>query len=370
MISELGVGNIAVKKYVDLLDCALLKSERKRIPADHACLTTNYSGSNTQFMTQNTLPTPERAATRLRETMARNSNVTSESIRRRLADFGPRMGRLNLSNVYNRDVAPIITQIQATQSNSTLMSGIELVGGLSGDSQLNVGFCLPEICERERPSPHEGKSIPNCPIQTYVDINELNNLMKAMYDSGRLCHRGRGDFVPERNARGEVQRDNSGLARGQGCLLAVEEEPDGLRCYLNGPPELKYDQASRRYNVSLKTKECFRGGVFAGMGKIGGDIDFNIGFTPSICNGGDFCLENGQANWNVVPGTARYALRDSSWLNGIVRKQIDANLKEIISTSLRFPLSSTQGPLSNIPVIPEGRVDMGDGYFGACLKIR
>lgn len=361
MISELGVGNIAVKKYVDVLDCALLKKERKPIPREHACL----AGSSVDKV-----PTPENAVKKLKETMARNSNVTSESIRKRLVDFGPRMNALKLAQAYSRDIAPIATQIQATQSNSTLMSGIELVGGLSGDSQLNVGFCLPDICERERPSAHEGRSIPNCPIQTYVDINELNNLLKAMYDSGRLCHRGRGDFVPQTNARGEIVRDRSGLAQGAGCLLAVEEDPDGLRCYLNGPPKMIFDQATKRYNVDMKTKECFRGGVFAGIGKIGGDINFNIGFTPSICNGGDFCLENGEATWNVVPGTARFALRESSWLNSVVRKTIDGNLRDIVSNSLRFPVSSTQGPLSNVPVVPEGRVDLGDGYFGACLKVR
>lgn len=370
MISELGVGNIAVKKYVDLLDCALMKSEKKQIPADHLCLTTKYSGSDSLLYKPNTLPTPDKAVARLKETMARNSNVTSESIRKRLSDFGERMKKINLTPLYNRDVAPIITQIQTSQSNSTLMSGIELIGGLSSDSQLNVGFCLPEICEKEKPSAHEGRSIADCPIQTYVDTNELNNLLKAMYDSGRLCHRGRGDFVPETNGRGEIQRDKSGMARGAGCVFAIEEDPDGLRCFLNGPPTLAFDPSTKRYNVALKTRECFRGGVFAGQGKIGGDIDFNIGFTPGICNGGDFCLENGKANWNVVPNTARFALRESSWLNGMVRERIDSNLSEIVSTSLRIPLGSTQGPLSNIPVVPEGRVDMGEGYFGACLKVR
>ncbi len=369
MVSELGVGNLAVKKYVDLLDCSLMKREGLRIPADNACLTTNFTGSNTVLYNQRSIPTPERAIEKLEEAMGRNSNVTSENIKRRLTDFGERMRRLNLSPLYDRKITPIINQIAVTQSNSTLMSGIELVGQLSSESQLSVGFCLPEICDQQRPSSHEGRSIPNCPIQTYVDINELNNLLKAMYDSGRLCHRGRGDFVPERNSRGVIQRDR-GLARGQGCLFAVEEDPDGLRCYLNGPPTMKYDPATRRYNVDMKTRECFRGGVFIGQGKIGGDINFNIGFTPSICNGGDFCLENGVAEWNVVPGTAQHALRESSWLNGLVRQRIDSNLREIVSKSIRFPLSSTQGPLANIPVTPDGRVDMGDGYFGACLRIR
>ncbi|MES2525624.1 MAG: hypothetical protein V4598_01000 [Bdellovibrionota bacterium] len=369
MVSELGVGNLAVKKYVDLLDCAIMKRERKIIPADNACLTTNYTGSNTILYSQATIPTPERAAQRLREVMGRNENVTSESLRKRLTDFEPRLRALSLAPFYQREVLPVAQQIQAAQSNSTLMSGIEMMGQLNNNAQLSVGFCLPEICDQEKPSTHEGRSIPNCPIQTYVDINELNSLMRAMYNSGRLCHRGRGDFVPQKDNRGEVVR-RDGFAQGAGCVFAVEEDPDGLRCYLNGPPTMRFDPATRRYNVAVRTRECYRGGVFVGQGKIGGDIDFNIGFTPSICNGGDFCLQNGQADWNVVPGTARHALRESSWLNGMIRRRIDQNLNEMISSSIRFPLTSTQGPLSNIPLAPEGRVDLGEGYFGACLKVR
>lgn len=369
IISELGVGNLAVKKYVDLLDCSLLKRERKPIPADHACMTADYAFLE-HALTLSRVPAPDRAVALLRDAMAKNENVTSETLRGRILDMAARFGQQNLRPLYESQVRPIAEQISLNQSQSTLTSGIELVGQLSNQSQMNVSFCLPDICDHERPSAHADRSIPNCPIQTYVDINELNNLLRAMYTSGRLCHRGRGDFVPERNSRGEIVRENGGLARGRGCLLSVEENPDGLRCYLNGPPELKFDPTTRRYNVSLKTQECFRGGVFIGAGKIGGDINFNIGFTPSICNGGDFCLENGAAEWNVVPGTARYALRESSWLNGLVRGRIDSNLREIISKSLRFPLTSGQGPLTNIPIEPDGRTDMGDGYFGACLKVR
>jgi hypothetical protein len=279
------------------------------------------------------------------------------------------MKKLNLTTLYTRVVAPLITEIEATQSTSTLMKGIELVGKLSEDAQVNFGFCVPDICDQKKPSTHEGRVIPNCPVQAYIDINELNHLLKAMYDSGRLCHKGKGDFTPEKNARGEIVR-NRGMAQGEGCFFAIEEDPDGLRCYLNGPPTLKFDEKTKRYNVSLRTKDCFRGGAFVGLGKIGGDIDFKIGFTPTICNGTDFCLENGEADWSVVPGTAKYALRDSSWLHGIVKKKIDSTLNEMVSSSLRFPLTSGQGPLSQIPVIPDGRVDVGDGFFGACLKIR
>lgn len=368
LVSELGVGNFSVKKYVDLLECSVLKQERARIPGDHACLNTPYPGSS-KPLTVEKIPSPDKAAQRLQEAMDRNTNVTSETLRKRLEDLGPRLEALRLKSLYDSRIAPLLGRIRSAQSESTLMSGIELVGSLSNNSQLTVGFCLPELCNKETPSAHENRSIANCPIQAYVDINELNNIMASMYQSGRLCNRGRGDFVPERNDRGEILRDK-GFARGEGCVMAIEDDPDGLRCYLNGAPTLKFDPQTQRYNVNLRTKECYRGGVFIGQGKIGGDIDFNIGFTPSICNGGDFCLGNGNAEWSVAPGTARYALRDSSWFNGIVKKTIDKTLSSVVSETLRFPVSSTQGPLANVPLAPEGRVDIGEGYFGACLEIK
>ncbi|MFL5785671.1 MAG: hypothetical protein ACJ76H_13730 [Bacteriovoracaceae bacterium] len=370
MISELGVGNIAVRKYVDLLDCAMMKAEKTPIAADNSCYTSSYPGRISNNYSLKNLPKVDDAIKMLKETVARNSNVTSESIRARLEGMGPRFQKLGLAGNFSRDIVPLTERIKATQSSSTLMSGIELVGNLSNDSQLSVGFCVPDICDKQKASTHENRSIPNCPIQTYVDINELNNLMKAMYDSGRLCHRGQGDFVVAKNGKGEIARDKSGFAVGQGCVFAIEEDPDGLRCYLNGPPTMKFDPATKRYNVSLSTRECLRGGVFVGLGKIGGDINFNIGFTPTICNGGDFCLENGEADWNVVPGTAKYALRDSSWLHGAVKSRIDSNLREMVSSTIRFPLTSGSGPLANVPVVPEGRTDMGNGYFGACLKVK
>ena len=107
-----------------------------------------------------------------------------------------------------------------------------------------------------------------------------------------------------------------------------------------------------------------------GQGKVAGDINFEIGYTPAICGQGDFCLENGQASWNVVPGTARYALKESSFLNGIVRRTIDKKLDEVIGQTIRLPLSSGEGAMSQIPLAAEGRIDVGPGYFGACLKVK
>ena len=191
--------------------------------------------------------------------------------------------------------------------------------------------------------------------------------MQAMYADGRMCHRGQGDFVPELNSRGE-QVYNNRFAQGQGCVFQMEEKENGLKCYLNGAPELNFDQASGRYVFSLRTQHCYRGPVFLGQGRIGGDINFNISYNPNICENGVLCLQDGQAQWNVVPGTERYALRDGSFLNGIVYDQINSQLTEMISDTVR--IAFTDGILSNIPIRAGAQLDRGEGYFGVCLDVR
>lgn len=368
-LSEMGVGNMAVKKYVDLMDCALLKHEKKLIPENHKCLNQLYPFKK-KMLGFKDIPRPADAANMVSEQMARYDQVTSEDIRSRVAGFEDRMAVLNLSPVFNSKLKPISKMISDKQLESSLFNNVQLITNLGNGTSAGVGVSIPELCDTDNPSPHFGKSIPNCPIQTYIDLNELNSLLTAMFKSGRLCHSGKGDFVPETNASGEQIRNKDGSPRGNGCLFSIEEDEDGMRCFLNGAPQLKYDSASSGYKVDLKTKECFRGAVALGQGKIGGDINFEIGFTPSICGQGDFCLENGNAKWNVVPETARYALKDSSWLNGVVKGTIDKKLNEIISQTIKVPLSSGTGPMSMIPLEAEGRIDKGPGYFGACLKTK
>jgi hypothetical protein len=368
-LSEMGVGNIVVKKYIDLMDCSLLKQENKPIPAGHKCLNQLYPFKK-KNLSQKDIPRPADAANMIAEQMARYDQVTSEDIRSRVASFENRMTGLNLGSVFNSKLKPIDKKISDKQLESSMFNNIQIMTKIGNGTSAGVGVAIPELCDIDNPSPHFGKSIPNCPIQTYIDLNELNSLLTSMFKSGRLCHSGKGDFVPETNAKGEQVRNDDGSPRGNGCLFSIEEDEDGMRCFLNGAPQLKYDSVSGGYKVDLKTKECFRGAVALGQGKIGGDINFEIGFTPSICDQGDFCLENGNANWNVVPGTARYALKDSSWFNGIVKGTIDKKLKEIISQTIKVPLSSGSGPMSMIPLEAEGRIDKGPGYFGACLKTK
>lgn len=371
IVSEMGVANIAVKKYVDLMDCSLLKAEGQSFPNGHKCTSTVFGAVKDKPLKAKQIPRPDKAAEILRDQMARYDQVTSENIKNSLMGFEERMNALSLGSVYQSQLKPLVDRISRTQTESSLIRGVQLMSELgSGNSMSGFGISIPDICDVVNPSTHKGRSIPNCPIQAYVDLDEMNDLLAAMYNSGRLCHRGKGDYVPEVDSQGRKIYNSDDSPRGSGCFFAIEEDPDGMRCFLNGAPKIRFDSTTNGYKVDLKTKDCFRGGVFLGQGKIGGDINFEIGFTPAICGQGDFCLENGQADWSVVPGTARYALRESSFFSGIVRKTIDKQLNAIMGETIRLPLSSNTGPMSMVPLEAEGRIDAGPGFFGACLKVK
>ena len=368
MVSEIGVGNFGVKKYVDLIECSVMKAQGIVIQPEAPCLNQPYpmKGRN---LKASEIPPPQLAAQLATDEMAKYDHVTSDAIRMRLIALGPQLGVLGLGDLYNRKISPIVNNITAQQrGDGSLAQGIRLVTQLNeGGSHTALGVKIPKICNTEMKSPHDGHSISNCPVQAYVDLEELNRLMDVMYKTGRLCHRGQGDYTPKRDNRGNQVYDGAGAPQGTGCLLQIEDSPAGMRCYLNGPPRLRFDEVSKGYKFEMKTKDCYRGPVIAGQGKIGGDINFDIGFVPSFCKG-DFCLDQGKANWNVVPGSARYALRDSSFLSGMVKSTIDAKISDVLKDSIRIPLN--QGPLGTVPLEAEGRVDKGKGYFGACLKYR
>jgi hypothetical protein len=368
-VSELGVGNLSVSKYVDLMDCAVKKQNGTPIPAEHKCFNQIYPFENDNLRLQD-IPKPAKAAQYLREQMNIYEHVTSERLRQQILGFEATMTTPALAELYRTQLKPLADMIPANQLRSNLLNNVELMTNLGGRLNSSFGVSLPEICDLNNPSAHANRSIPNCPVQAYVDLDEMNRLLTSMYETGRLCHRGRGDYVPQLTSNGQQRYADNGAPLGDGCKFLVEGEENGMSCYLNGAPQLRFDPATQGYKLQMNTKACFRDAVFLGQGKIGGDINFDIAFSPSVCDGTDFCLENGNAQWNVVEGTARYALRESSWFNGLVRDTIDDKLNELLGQTIRLPLFSNDGPMSMIPMEADGRVDKGSGYFGACFKLK
>ncbi|MBD64863.1 MAG: hypothetical protein CME62_06630 [Halobacteriovoraceae bacterium] len=355
ILSEVGISNLMFNAHVETLECSILKKELGGLPNPHSCRELDD------------VPKIKKAVKRLEEAARLYSGVSSERTRTKLNELTARINQIPSRRQYAPRVATIANMIQSNQDNLDIIEGLEFMVDVNEDD-IGLGVGLIGICNELQPSSFAGRSIENCPIEAYFDLNEFNNLFRRMYETGALCHQGAGDYVPELNSQGQQIYNSDGSPRGSGCLFRMEDDEDGMRCFLNGPPRFDYLAESDTYNISLDTVGCFRGAVFLGQGKIGGDINFDIAYTPEVCNGGDFCLNNGNVNWNVVPGTARFALKDSSILNGIVVGKINDTLQETLSESIQIPLTTEDSPMANIPLVSEGRVDRGPGYFGMCMQ--
>lgn len=365
LMSELGAANMSFKKYVDLMECSLLKKQKKSIPVDHGCFKASYpfGGDNLKLKE---IPKPEKAAEILKDQATRFDQVSSESLRLRLKEMEESFEKLGLTKVYEKEVMPIRDMIRFNQSQPAFSNGFALLTEV-GKNGIGLKGVVPGVCNDTEPSPHADRSIDSCPIQAYLDLDEMNNVLNEMFSSGRLCHQGKGAYIPQKGSDGKQAFDKKDAPLGSGCRLIFEEKEGGFSCFLGEAPKFDYDNATGTYKIVMQTKQCFRGGVFLGQGKIGGDINFTFPFKPDVCDEGDFCLKDIDPQWEVVDN-ARFALRDGSFLNGMVQDKIDEQLKEQIGDTFRLKLSGSGGKLSSIPFEAEGRVDRGRGFFGACLQ--
>lgn len=383
-ISELGLTNIQVKNQLAKTECAYLKAAGREIPPKHACIGLSHFGSpidqnfdSSAFIERVTLVS-----------MMEGKKITSESIKQRLMALKEIMREEKMSEILTKDrepeelerslrwhrerieedisseIDPLIEQITNAQLETQLFNFVKIQNQINGDSN-SIGLMLPEICS-ERPSPHAGRKIRNCPIQVYADLNEFNKVLAKMWNTGHLCMKGGGEFVPERDERGRQAYNKEGkpLVR-NGCEINL----NGMSCYVKSPPEIKYDSRHRRYKVDLKLTNCYRGPVFLGIGKFGGDFNIGFNFEPKACENGDFCMENPQASWSIVPGTERFDLRESSFFDKMIKDKINDAVTNAVKDTIRIPMASGVGPLGNVPLQAEGRIDSGPGFFGVCLEV-
>lgn len=358
-MSELGVSNMMVGKYVDLLECAILKEENRPIPSDSPCFGEEVYPFGGDSLSYREIPSVNRAARRLEDQFETYDHITSESIRSRIEELRDRMIALGRGRTFERRILPGFNQISQAQTQMGLENGVNIIARL-GESEVepSLSVAAPDICDELNPSAHSTRSLENCPVEAYVDLDEVNRLFDNMFESGRLCHQGRGEFQlgdpPTRRGRPNAT----------GCLLRMEEKDNGMSCFLDGAPHIVFNAETGGYKIVLNTKGCYRGAEILGQGRIGGDLNFEISYTPGICDG-ELCLTDGASDWNVTPGTERYALRDRSLLSGMVRRTINKQLRELLPEQVNMP-----GLPGASPIEFEGRLDMGPGYFGACLQTK
>lgn len=306
-LSEISIGNMLVEKALKTLEDSIASGKKNDI---------------------------SKALRELDVSMSQYEHVTGESLRKRLLALPPHPDILRLAN-----------KIAANQNNSQFYTDLAFMEQLNNQLGGQVTLGVPEMCGEY--SSISNRSIKGCEAQAYIDLNEFNQLLRKMYETGRLCHQGRGE----------------------NCYFMLESKPDGMSCYLDGPPSLRYEAGQGKYRLRFNTRNCSRPAMMLGLGKVGGDINFDIGYQADICEG-DFCLKNGEAKWEVEPGTARGAFRDESILKGAAVDAMGKQLGKMLGQTLRLPLTSPNGPFALVPFKAAGKTDQGEGYFGTCLTFK
>ncbi len=370
-MSELNYASTSMLNSLAYYECAHTVLAGKKIPQNHPCIGLT---SRAKWVAGQPLP-PEQPITintgasffLNNEWLGHDSikffsgypNIAAESFRQRL---------LKLKKIFQSETAapeylakqditqikayrqsfiravldPFIKQIEKNQLADTSLNLVEIQGDVTPGSSRNVGFSLPSMCSETTASPHANISIPNCPIQIFVDMNEFNKTLTTLWSSGRMCSYGKGET----------------------CGLPT----DLIGCTLSNAPQLKYNAG--RYSTSLKLRNCRKDflpfGIFGTS--LGGDFNINLNFKPKACHNGDFCIDDPRITWNLVNGSETGLLKDP-FIRAKATDVINKAINGAMSTSLRIPLASaTDGIIAKVPLRSEGRVRSGPGYFGVCLE--
>ncbi|MFP5387225.1 MAG: hypothetical protein ACLGHN_14200 [Bacteriovoracia bacterium] len=385
-MNELGITNIQVKNQLAILECAQLKAAGRSIPPKHPCRGQMSWGKpiDDDF---DSSPGMERS---ILEGMIIGKNVTSEDVKRRLLALKEPMSQIGLPEIFKKDrtpeqqastlewyrkshekdfereILPMVESIEKAQLESQLYNMVGIESKINEGLSTSVGLVIPEICSPE-PSPFAGRRIKNCPVQVYADLIQFNKVLSKMWDTGRLCMKGKGSFKPQRDEKGTQKYTEEGKPLVEsGCELNM----GGMSCYVKTPPQLKYDYKTRKYNVGLDLTNCYRGPVIFGLAKFGADFKIDFAFEPKACANGDFCMDKPEAKWSIVPGTERFSLKKESFFDEMIKEKIDQAVTGAVKDTIRIPMTSGAGPLGNIPLQAEGRVDSGPGYFGVCLELQ
>lgn len=378
MMTEAGLGNLRFRESLSRVQCRALASAKRPIPSDHPCRSIDMFGDQIgssifSIGLMNELKGMKREGDLL--------NITSERIKQELIELKEVMraerspndnpddtsrfaedGRVRFREYIEENIAtyvdPLIEKISQNQLRSQIVNFVEFQDMQQGSFGRNVGVSVPEICSDTNPSAHARRSMPNCPIQAYTDLNEMNRLFDRMWRAGNLCQAGAGPYVAT-----SEQYDAEGIPNGSGC----EIEMNGLRCFLNSAPAITWDPATRKYKTRVNLKACHRRGIFSGIGRFGGDFTLDLSYIPEVASNGDFTLGRTSASLRVVPGSERFDLVRDSSLRSTIINTIQNAASNALKNSVRIPFASGLQGSSPVPLRPQGRVDTGPGFFGACL---
>lgn len=369
-MSELSYTSKSLWEAAAFYECRHLVFSGKPVPENHACLgmeVTFFDRPGHEKISHENISTSSDVSFFLEASTLgvdlsyyRWGNTVAESFRKKLVslqmileshelspDLTPEQGKKVLrerQSLLKNSITPFIANIDRLRLSNTLLNNVEIQGDLVSSVHRDLSLAIPGICNKTAASPHANVSIPNCPIQAYVDLNEFNRVLTTLWDTGRMCNGGAG----------------------VDCALPT----DLIYCKLGNAPQLRYLGRSGRFASSIKLRNCNKDilpfGIFGAS--LGADFNVEFTFKPKACYNGDFCIDQPNVTWSIVSGTEQGWLKDP-FLRGKITDSINKSIHDSMSKTFRIPFASaTSGFMADIPLRAEGRTKAGAGYFGVCLK--
>jgi hypothetical protein len=391
-LGMLNVSNTRVLSQLAVLECATLQANNRPIPANHECIgSTDVSGEPITVNSQLDASS-ERISM---SSLLRNTNANDEEIIDRLQALSPlilsepfdadrnfvvrnnpegfeRMHNNSLRRFVDTDIAEAIESIRQNRLRESAINIIGITDRVTDNESRELSLITPELCDTTQPSNHFGRRIPNCSAQTYVDLEEFNNVLAQMWQTGALCQAGRGS---ER----EMSRAQAPIGYTVGCYINIAS---GFSCYLKSPPRLSYNSRTRRYDTALELERCYKmaaGGMLGelarlafpeleSLGSFGADFNINLSSRLNVNNEGDIIAENSRSTFNIVPGSESGGLLEDDMWNDEVVEGVNEAFSEALSQVLTIPVQEMTSSMVGFPIRATGRIDSGAGYIGVCFE--
>ncbi|MBD64862.1 MAG: hypothetical protein CME62_06625 [Halobacteriovoraceae bacterium] len=394
-MTQMGMANQELRQKLDKWECSQIVASNQTIPQHHNCLADGM-GFNRDMTAGDMVGRVES----LREDVVRHvieNDISSKYVENRIQQIKELIPQdvsmismsffdsLN-SNTQNdlrrrqetsnnfavREIDRLIERIQTGQTAQVTQDFIELTSNIEDYNMRSIGVSLPGFCDVLNPSPHAGRSMPGCPAQIYTDLEQMNVLIAKLWENGALCSRSSGAYVPVLDEQGnqryhpdDIEAEGPVMAR-KGCMIDIDPK---MSCFIKEPPTIEYNAQKEKYSLDIYLQHCYRGPETLVFGRFGGDFEATVDFTPSACGNGDFCISEAEVDWEVVPGTERYALKQTSFFHGKVMEALNDNIAKATGETIQLPMASVVPGLENMPLRAEGRVDTGPGFFGICMEL-
>ena len=379
ILGGMNVANATVGSHLPVVECALLQANSKLIPSDHDCIGMKTRGGDiitpstrldTDWIMIGAIPLPEYFengynidSLELRKSLTRIKSLIEsrpfifdpESI----FDEDRQRYFFNQKKIHPiSDINKLVAQIDKNRLDNSTKQFIGITDSITTAETREIGLIVPDLCSATNPSSHVGRKIRNCAAQAYMDLDQMNSILKNMFDEGNICISGKG-------------RENT-------CRLQIAP---GFNCTLQNAPQIQH-AGNKRFRTDIQLSSCYKSAVGGVLGEIarsfypglesfgsfGGDFNVSLNSKLEVDDEGNVMIGNDRSKFELVPGTGTGGLdKEDSW-NRLVEDGLDKAVAKAMSSAIKVPVRDFSENLVGYPLEATGDIDSGDNFLGVCFK--